>query len=193
MIANKIVERLSKERWVSEEVLNCMTCDELIEYIKHDALPKWASERLKWAIVTITYDKKQKIKILTWSKRLEFEKKYIYHDEIKKSDTLNGQVAFHWKYTGKVKLIFSPKDNDKVDPWDILVASTTTPQLLPAMVKAWAFITEIWWITSHAAIIAREMKKPCIVWVSHVMQLLKDNMYVELDTDNWTINIIKNK
>ncbi len=193
VVANKIVERLSKERWVSEEVLNCMTCDELIEYIKHDALPKWASERLKWAIVTITYDKKQKIKILTWSKRLEFEEKYIYHDEIKKSDTLNGQVAFHWKYTGKVKLIFSPKDNDKVDPWDILVASTTTPQLLPAMVKAWAFITEIWWITSHAAIIAREMKKPCIVWVSHVMQLLKDNMYVELDTDNWTINIIKNK
>ena len=193
VIANKIVERIAKERWVQEEILNCMTCEELIEYIKHDTLPEWVSERLKWAIVTISYDKKQEIKILTGGKCSEFEKKYIYHEEIKKSNTLNGQVAFHGKYTGKVKLIFSPDDNGKINPWDILVASTTTPQLLPAMVKAWAFITEIWWITSHAAIIAREMNKPCIVWVSHVMKLLEDDMYVELDTDNWTINIITDK
>ena len=192
VIANKIAERIAKERWVQEEILNSMTCDELIEYIKHNTLPEWVSERLKWAIITISYDKEQKIKILTWNERSEFEKKYIYHETIEKTDTLNWQVAFHWKYTGKVKLIFWPQDNNKINQGDILVAKTTTPQLLPAMVKAWAFITENWWVTSHAAIIAREMKKPCIVWVKHLMELLKDDMYVELDADKWTINIINN-
>ena len=193
VIVNRIVERIAKERWVWEDLLNCLTCDELVEYIQNDTLPKWAYERLNWAIATITYDKQQKITVLTWDDRLEFEKKYIYHEIVEKSDSLHWQVAFHWKYKGKVKLIFWPQDNAKVNQWDILVAKTTTPQLLPAMVKAWAFITENWWITSHAAIIAREMKKPCIVWVKNLMEILKDDMCVEIDADNWTINIIKNK
>jgi len=34
------------------------------------------------------------------------------------------------------------------------------------------------------------MKKPCIVWVKNLMEILKDDMYVDIDADNWTINII---
>ena len=39
----------------------------------------------------------------------------------------------------------------------------TTPDYIPAMKKAAAFVTDEGGITCHAAIIAREMKKPCIV------------------------------
>ena len=45
----------------------------------------------------------------------------------------------------------------------VLVAPETTPDCIPAMTLAVAFVTDIGGITSHAAIISREMGKPCII------------------------------
>jgi pyruvate,water dikinase len=45
---------------------------------------------------------------------------------------------------------------------DILVSSATNPDLIIAMKKAAGFVTDTGGITSHAAIVSRELKKPCI-------------------------------
>ena len=52
---------------------------------------------------------------------------------------------------------------------DILIASMTTPDHLPIMKQASGFITEKGSVTCHAAIVAREMNKPCIVRVGFDM------------------------
>ncbi len=46
-------------------------------------------------------------------------------------------------------------------------------------------------ITCHAAIVARELKKPCIIGTKIATQVLKDEDQVEVDADNGLIRILK--
>ena len=77
------------------------------------------------------------------------------------TDKITGLGAVKGTATGKAVDVLS---ND-FEEGDVLVASMTTPDHLPKMMKASAFITEKGSVTCHAAIVAREMGKPCIVRV----------------------------
>ena len=46
-------------------------------------------------------------------------------------------------------------------------------------------------ITSHAAIVAREMQKPCIIGTKVATQVLKDGDLVEVDADNGVVRILE--
>lgn len=74
-------------------------------------------------------------------------------------------------------------DIKNVEIGNILVANTTHPTYLPAMQKAAAFVTNEGGIISHAAIVAREMKKPCIVGTKNATKILKDGDIVEVDAE----------
>ncbi len=112
--------------------------------------------------------------------------------KIKKGEEneLRGQTAFRGKIRGRVRVISSIKYLDEVQEGDILVASMTMPKYLPAMKKATAFVTDEGGITCHAAIIAREMKKPCIIGTKIATQILKDGDVVEVDADNGIVKIL---
>ena len=65
--------------------------------------------------------------------------------------------------TGPVRLISSPKEIRKMQKGEILVTDMTTPDFVPAMKKAVAIVTNTGGMTSHAAIVSRELGVPCIV------------------------------
>lgn len=71
----------------------------------------------------------------------------------------------------------------KVKEGDILVAPMTTPELMPAMKNAAAFITDEGGITCHAAIISRELDKPCIIGTKTATRIIKDGDLVEVDAN----------
>ena len=56
--------------------------------------------------------------------------------------------------------------------------------------KSSAIITEQGGILSHAAIISRELNKPCIVGVKNATKKLKNGQLIEVDADKGTIRII---
>ncbi|HLD76295.1 MAG TPA: PEP-utilizing enzyme, partial [Candidatus Norongarragalinales archaeon] len=69
---------------------------------------------------------------------------------------------------------------------DILVSLATNPDLLPAMHRARAFVTDMGGITSHAAIVAREMNKPCVIGTKFASKVLKDGDFIEVNaTEGW--------
>ncbi len=76
--------------------------------------------------------------------------------------------------TGTVKVLKSPKEIDKVKAGDILVAPMTSPDYVPAMKKAVAIVTNEGGMTSHAAIVSREMGIPCVVGTKEGTKVLKD-------------------
>lgn len=63
----------------------------------------------------------------------------------------------------------------------VLVAAMTAPEYVVAMRRASAIVTDTGGITSHAAIVSRELKKPCIVGTKHATQVLKNGDRVEVD------------
>ena len=72
-----------------------------------------------------------------------------------------------------------------------MVSVSTSPQLLPAMKLSAAFITDMGGITSHAAIVARELKTPCIVGTKIATKVLHDGDLVEVDANRGIVKIIK--
>ena len=104
--------------------------------------------------------------------------------------TIKGTIAETGKATGKVVIVRNTADLRKVKKGMIMCAVTTNPNYTLAMKKSVAFITDEGGITCHAAIIARELSKPCLVGTKNATQLLKDGDEVEVDAFNGTIKII---
>jgi pyruvate, water dikinase len=75
----------------------------------------------------------------------------------------------------------------KIETGDILITGMTMPDCVPAMRRAAAIVTDEGGITCHAAIIARELKKPCIVGTKHATQVFKDGDRVEVDTNKGVV------
>ncbi len=103
---------------------------------------------------------------------------------------LHGQCACLGKVTGKVKIIMGPADSHKMMQGDILVSIATDPDIVPAMKKAAAIITEQGGVTSHAAIISRELGIPCVIGTKVATKWLKDGDVVEVDATNGIIRKI---
>jgi pyruvate,water dikinase len=82
---------------------------------------------------------------------------------------------------------------NKVQKGDILVTSMTTPDYVPAMERAAAFITDEGGLSCHAAIVAREMKKPCIIGTKIATKVLKDGDIVEVDANQGIVKKLNSK
>ncbi|MFC1723274.1 PEP-utilizing enzyme [Nanoarchaeota archaeon] len=104
---------------------------------------------------------------------------------------IRGMSVSLGKVIGPAKIVDSIDKLNKISEGDILVAVMTRPDYLPAMKKAAGFITDEGGITCHAAIVARELKVPCIVGTRIATKILKDNTIVELDANHSTITILK--
>jgi phosphohistidine swiveling domain-containing protein len=105
--------------------------------------------------------------------------------------TVKGSTAYPGKITGPCKVLFSLEDMKKVNKGDIIVISMTDPNYIPAMNKASAFVTDQGGILCHAAIVSREMKKPCIIGTKIATKSFKDNDVLEVDADNGVVRLLK--
>lgn len=79
----------------------------------------------------------------------------------------------NWIY-GTAKIINTSKDMRKMEEGDILISFATTPDILPAMKKASAIITDQGGITCHAAIVSRELNIPCLIATKYATKVFKD-------------------
>lgn len=113
--------------------------------------------------------------------------------KIDKNININGMISNGGKATGIVKIILNASDQSKFNKNDILVTRMTTPDLLQSMSKAAAFITDEGGITCHAAIVAREMNKPCIIGTKIATKVLKDGDLVEVDANKGIVSRLSSK
>jgi phosphohistidine swiveling domain-containing protein len=101
-----------------------------------------------------------------------------------------GSIAYRGIVRGKARVVFNMADYATFDEGDILVTNQTTPEYMPLMKKAAAFVTDQGGITCHAAIISREMKKPCIIGTKIATKVLRDGDMVEVDAEKGIVKII---
>lgn len=102
-----------------------------------------------------------------------------------------GMAAFKGVVSGRVRLVFSNKDLLKVKKGDVMVTTMTRPEWLTAMKLAAAYVTDAGGILCHAAIVARELKKPCVIGTKVATEIFHDGDLVEVDADKGMVRIIK--
>lgn len=112
-------------------------------------------------------------------------------EKIKDADKVIGVCAYPGKVRGRVKIIFDAREMNKVKNGDILVCNATNPDLVIVMSRCGAIVTEQGGITSHAAIVSREMKKPCVIGTKVATKVFKDGDMVEVDAEKGIVRKIK--
>ena len=121
-------------------------------------------------------------------------KKEDWHEKIEtsKNQILKGFTAYKGRVKGKAKIIFDPRsEKGKFEEGDVLVTSMTTPDFVPLIKKASAVVTDEGGLLCHAAIVARELKTPCIIGAKTATKSLKDGDLVEVDANSGKVTVIK--
>ncbi len=95
---------------------------------------------------------------------------------------------------GPVRVVHDPKEMDKVQPGDVLVADMTDPNWEPVMKRASAIVTNRGGRTCHAAIIARELGIPAIVGCGDATETLNEGDIVTVScTEGDTGHVYRGK
>lgn len=154
--------------------------DEIVELAKtvkriedHYNFPQdieWAVEGKKLFIV-------QSRPITTLKKEEKKEKMA----EVTGEAILSGLAASYGVVAGKVRIVADVNELDKVQLGDILVTKMTDPDFVPAMKRAAGIVTDEGGVTSHAAIVSREMGIPCVVGTGNATKILMDGDLITID------------
>ncbi len=187
---NLAIKKIEKDENIDQKFLWYLSVSELMNYLKNKVLPAKNELRERRKFSVWIFKDPYVGKIYTGDSAREFLLKNTIKEkhDIKNSSEIKGNVAYPGKVNGKVKIVNSVKEMVKMKRGDIMVSVQTMPELLPAMKKAVAFVTDMGGITSHAAIVSREMKVPCIVGTRSATKILKDGDRVEVDAN---IGIVK--
>jgi phosphohistidine swiveling domain-containing protein len=180
----EICKRISIPTWL----LNYAPCDEIEEYLqKGRAPPAWIRALQQRHSFSVMIEQKGKYSWLYGNEAREFAKVNGLIVETKGIKEIKGQVASKGKAKGTVKVCATSQEAAKVRQGDILVTAMTTPDFVPAMKKAAAIVTDEGGITSHAAIVSRELGKPCVIGTRIATKVLKDGDLVEVDAEKGTV------
>ncbi len=110
--------------------------------------------------------------------------------ELEERRELKGNIANRGVHEGVARVVLEAEDMESVQAGDVLVAIMTSPNLVPSMERAGAFVTDEGGITCHAAIISREMNKPCIIGTKDATRLIKNGDRVRVDGDLGVVTIL---
>lgn len=190
-LISKLKEVVAKKHFVSKSLLGFLTRRELRNHLL-ERIPFNEKELLKRAKLMVVVSNVQGDKVFSGEKaRKKFHELVVREKVSRKKNQFNGQIASPGLIKGKVKIVNSVNDMDKLFENEILVSVATQPELVPAMKRAGGIITDQGGMTCHAAIVSRELNKPCVVGVSKVTEYLNDNDLIELDAYHGIIRILK--
>jgi phosphohistidine swiveling domain-containing protein len=183
----KVLSQIAKQNKYPKNVLLAASAIELDNYFKNKKLPSKAELKKRFIKSALIVKKAQQH--LYVGMEVNTIEKIITFLDIKTQ--LLGQSAYRGKAIGKARIILNPKKVGIFEKGDILVTGMTRPDFLTLMKKSAAFVTDAGGILSHAAIVARELKKPCIIGTKFATKIFKDGDIIEVDADNGIIKKIK--
>lgn len=188
-----LLEEISKRRGIEHRLLRYLTYNEVMENV---LVQKTTAE-----LITLLTERRNGMiqfvipegeGILVGDDYKTFQEQM--NKKEKNQDRLtqfSGLTASTGTAIGPVKICKTLADIHAVKEGEVLVASMTRPEYLPAMKKACAIVTDEGGITSHAAIVSRELGKPCVIGTKIATQVLKDGDVVEVKANHGVVILRK--
>jgi phosphoenolpyruvate synthase/pyruvate phosphate dikinase len=188
-IINDLIRLIAKKLRIDVNLLFNSTPKEIISKKINIKEAKRRSE--KYFIIGY----KNEIEVIADKKKIALIQQDLLKLEKKSEDnkTFSGKVAYPGKITGRAVVVFKKEKLAKLKKGDILVTPMTEMDFVPYLKNISAIVTDEGGVTCHAAIIARELKKPCIIATKIVTQVLHDGDLVEVDANKGIVRILKRK
>ncbi len=181
----QILKRLMKENNFPEKMANVLSFPEIHGW------------KMSPAAIRSLKRRRQAAYICDREKRCDWyygkEAKVIFDLLIKsmRQGVLRGAVANKGLVRGTVRIVETKEDFSKMKKGDILVATMTRPEYVSVLKIAGAIVTNEGGITCHAAIVSRELNKPCVIGTQVATEVLKDGDLVEVDANNGVVRKVK--
>jgi phosphohistidine swiveling domain-containing protein len=102
---------------------------------------------------------------------------------------IKGQTAFKGKVRGIARVILDRRNANELKAGEILVTTMTSPDFVPAMKLSAGIITNEGGILCHAAIMSRELGRPCLIGAKIATDVIKTGQMIILDADAGVITI----
>lgn len=168
------------------ELILCMIDEEFYAYLETETTPEKAllEERLQLSAM-LSHEGED----MFVSGKEAIEVKHYTESESK--SVLKGATAHPGKVEGIARIVHDPANPGEFNEGDILVAKSTRPDYLPLMSKAVAFVTDAGGVLSHAAIVAREMKKPCVIGTQLATKEIEPGSTIEVDADAGEVRVVR--
>jgi len=184
---DRLAKYLAKETGYPTHLIMMMTRGELDGYVKTGQLPRRKVIEQRHKCSGMYFSKQDGIHLLSALEVRQIETAWL---KGKTGDELPGKVAYMGKVRGVCRVVFDYK-NSGLKEGEVLVTGMTDPDYVPLMKKASAIVTDGGGMLSHAAIVARELKKPCVIGTKIATQALKDGDEVEVDADKGVVKVLE--
>lgn len=185
----ELARKIGKKEKVAPHLILCCTRDEMYHYFHSGTLPSVTILKKRDALFGIFHDQHREATYVgAQAKALMHIVKEVHADNV-----LHGMTAYPGVAQGVVRIVPDPRKCRVFHAGDILVSGMTRPEFLPLMKKAAAFVTDSGGILSHAAIVARELKKPCVIGTKVATKILKDGDRVEVNASKGMVKRLGKK
>ncbi|MBN1778870.1 MAG: hypothetical protein JW816_01460 [Candidatus Buchananbacteria bacterium] len=183
---NKYVAR---KQGVDYKLLFYLMPPELLSYLQAKTIINIDElKNRKKAYLLIAVDGKNKL-YSGQTARKKFNQLNIERQEL--SAQIKGMIAQPGTVTAKARVVTRKSDFSDFKKGEVLIAHMTTPEYVPLMKKASAVVTDEGGIGCHAAIISRELKKPCIIGTKNATDLIKNGDLIKVDATTGTVEVVK--
>ncbi|MBU1915714.1 hypothetical protein KKC47_01120 [Patescibacteria group bacterium] len=191
ILLGQLLKQISKRFSIRSSDLFFYTHDELLNLFAEKKVRLATLEKRRRGFALITIRGQQML--VTGNK---FKKLYAKITAVEKKGTLSGRTAVPGLVRGRARLILHNRRRitrqvAAFKKGEILITEMTRPDTIAACRKSAAIITDEGGITSHAAVIAREFKIPCIVGVSQATQVIRTGDFIEVNATEGVVKILK--
>lgn len=189
-VLHKILAYVEIKTGIPQKLLHSATQNEfealLSGLIKRDVL----EERYEKGVIFHVLDGDLRVAVSHEAQSLKDELDLKSRGEITEN-TLTGQVASQGYAQVIARVVLGTEDFSKFNEGEILVTGMTRPEFVPLMKKSAAIVTNEGGVTCHAAIVSRELAKPCIIGTRNATDLIHDGDLIEVRANHGTVRILK--
>lgn len=112
-------------------------------------------------------------------------------DSTARADEVTGTAAAHGVAEGRARVLHSAAECDDLEPDEVLVCHTTDPSWASAFHLAAAAVIDVGSISSHGAIVAREMGLPCVIGTGNGTAVLRTGDLLRVDGGAGLVTVLE--
>ena len=186
----KILMKLAKRYGVLSEDVVYYLPNEFLRLLKSGkkVSERVISKRKKYYVLLM---RNGRIRLYLGKAAHEIERREVPQQNVADVHELKGMSASRGYAKGRVRIVNTEIQMRQMKKGEILVSIMTTPRLLLAAKKAAAIVTDQGGLTSHAAIVSREINVPCIIGTKIATKVFKDGDRVEVDATRGIVRKLK--
>ncbi|MFA4818868.1 MAG: PEP-utilizing enzyme [Patescibacteria group bacterium] len=182
-VIDVIVNELSRRYDISKSDLHYYVFKDILKLIKTGKKLSIKELKQRQSYFAVVWDRQKGTMYVSGGKAKKLYNLYQIKPNVKSIKQIRGEAVSAGVVKGKVRVILSAREVNKLRPGEILITTMTSPDFIVAMRKAAAVVTDVGGITSHAAIVSRELRIPCIVGTRIATKVLRNADLVEVDAN----------